>query len=263
MKRVLLYLVMLTAPGSAWATEEAPYYGPSKHWRGIGYKIGYDDHDERDGSWRIEAGVRGHGEAIDMAMYRAAERARDEGYRYIFFLGGQAWTAPGSKSATVYARPSHEAVAPTDCRSKRAGTCYTADVAEVLRVLGGPNGVEPGVAIADHQDQFGRNVYLSGFGIGAVATSPASGGQMRQTTIVRDGGVQIRSSGPSVSARPSMSFVPAPKPPLPATAMQATVAGWTSAHERSIAEDELRDKALKDAQPVRGGNRKQGWTISD
>ena len=49
----------------------------------------------------------------------------------------------------------------------------SADVAEVLRILGGPDGTQPGVAIVDHRDEYGREVFLSGYGTGAIAALAA------------------------------------------------------------------------------------------
>lgn len=171
MRRALMGLGVLVFAQAAVAAE-APYYGPMKAWHGWGFKYGYEDRFARDGTWRVDAATR-HGWAIDVAMYRTAERARDAGYRYVQFLGGSATDGPGYASATVYARPSRSPAAPADCRSRRAGTCYTADVAEVMRRLGGATGATPGVAVADHRDQYGREVFYSGFGVGAASAAAA------------------------------------------------------------------------------------------
>lgn len=266
MKRLLLCAIVLAAPGVAWAGDDAPYYGPMQRWHGIGYTFGYRDKVERDGTWRIDTAIHGRGEAIDMALYRAAERARDAGYRYVFLLGGESRTTPGVKAATLYARPSRDAVAPTGCRSRKVTTCYTADVGELLRILGGPDGLQPGVAIVDHRDEYGRAVTLSGYGTGAVVATLPAGRQPRQTMIVTDGRVQIRSSSPVPLASPvaPVPFVPAPRPlpPYPAVVARtpdprpAAPSSGRSAGERFQA-------ALQAAQPVHGRNREQGWTVSD
>lgn len=171
--RLIASLLLLAVAAPALAADP-PYYGPMKPWHGIAiaYKYGYRERPEADGTWRVEATVR-FGWAIDMAMYRAAELARDQGYAYVQFLGGQVNDILGNHAATVWTRFSHEASPATGCRSKERGTCYTADVAEVLRVLGGPGGVQPGVAIVDHRDEHGLNVFVSGFGIGDVTAMPA------------------------------------------------------------------------------------------
>ena len=169
--RILPLLIAAAVPTAAIAAADAPYYGPMKPWHGIGYKFGYDDKD-KDGVWRVDAAVRS-GEAVDMAMYRVAERAHDGGYRFVQLLGGMQSTSPGRTIATVYAMPSHSPAAPTACRSGKAGSCYTADVADLLRRLSGPTGTTPGVAIVDHRDSYGREVTYSGFGL-APAASTAS-----------------------------------------------------------------------------------------
>ncbi|WP_238542213.1 hypothetical protein [Sphingomonas sp. PAMC 26621] len=264
MKRLLLCAVVLAVPGSAWAGDDAPYYGPMQRWHGIGYTFGYRDKVERDGSWRIDTAIRGRGEAVDMALYRAAERARAEGYRYVMLLGGNSQTSPGVKAATLYARPSREAVPPGECRSRKATTCYTADVGEILRILGGPNGQHPGVAIVDHLDEYGREVSVSGYGIGAVAASLPPGKQRRLTTIITDGRVQIRSSSVVPFAPAPAPFVPAPRSaPLPPAAVARAPIPRAAASPSSPSASERFQAALKAAQPVHGNNREQGWTASD
>lgn len=164
-----LLLVAIVQP--AYADPSPPYYGPMKAWHGIGFKFGFRDDVEKDGLWRVDASVRS-GEALDMAMYRTAERAREQGYAFVEFQGGMNRRSPGIDSATVYARPSHSPAAPASCRSKKRNVCYTADVAEVLRILGGPGGTQPGVPITNHIDEYGRAVRYSGYGLGAASLTP-------------------------------------------------------------------------------------------
>ena len=185
-----------------------------KRWHGVGYKFGYEDRIEKDGSWRVDAAVHGHGDAIDMALYRVAERARSEGYRYVFLLGGNGSRSPGIDAATVYARPSHEGVPPLGCRSKKITSCYTADVAEVLRILDGPGGTRPGVPIADHRDELGREVFLSGYGTGGIATLvPGGVARSQVTTIVLNRPTKIpwaRASSASTPATLAIARVAVP-----------------------------------------------------
>lgn len=265
MKHFWPCLMLLAIAQPAWAGDrDAPYYGPMKRWHGIGYKFGYEDRTEKDGSWRIDAAIHGRGDAIDMALYRAAERARDEGYRYVFFLGGRGSKSPGIDAATVYARPSHEATPPSGCRFRKAASCYTADVAEVLRILGGPGGTQPGVPVADHRDEFGREVFLSGFGTGGVA-SLVPGGVARSyvTTIVEN-----RSKAGAGTIAPAMPMAApvfvAPARPTVAVASPTSIEGAV-APSNSIERAAKRrfENALKANQPVRGRDPKQGWTISD
>ncbi|GAA0656519.1 hypothetical protein FHT00_002415 [Sphingomonas insulae] len=261
-----LMLLALAQPALA-GREEGPYYGPMKGWQGVGYK----DHVEKDGTWRVEAARRGPYDAIDLALYRAAERARDAGYRYVFLLGGTGRRNLWMNSATLYARPSHEAVAPVGCRSRKATTCYTADVAEVLRILGGPDGTQPGVAIVDHRDEYGRAVYLSGYGTGAVATLvPGGGGGSRMMTIV-DKGVTITGAAPAAARAaipaapmPPVPVVIAPARPVQVVAVPVMPAGRVMPRGAvPLTPDERFQRALKASQPVRGGDPQQGWTISD
>jgi hypothetical protein len=246
--------MLLATAQPAWAGGgDDPYYGPMQRWHGIGYKFGYADSTESDGSWRVDVAIHGRGEAVDMALYRAAERARDEGYRYVFFLGGKGWRSPGISSATLYARPSHDAVPPTGCRSKKVTACYTADVAEVLRVLGGPGGTHPGVAIPDHWDRFGREVFVSGYGTGAmVAPVPGAGPGSHVITIVPDRGRAREVSAPTTL------------PPVARTARATSVQEvGVAAGYAAPAIGARFEEALKENKPVRGREPVQGWTISD
>ena len=263
-------LLMLAVAQPALArSDDGPYYGPAKRWHGIGYKIGYEDRVEKDGSWRTDTAVRGRGDAIDMALYRAAERARDEGYRYIFLLGGRGTQSFGMSTATLYARPSQASVAPVGCRSRKAATCYTADLAEVLRILGGPDGTQPGVAIVDHRDEYGREVFLSGYGTGAIA-SLAGGRPGGSTMKTIDGRLVITGPAPAVPRRvipvapvAPVSAAPVSRPPARPTeivALSQTPAPQGS--ERWTADENFR-RTREANLPVRGGDARQGWTISD
>lgn len=171
MKRILVGLALLGSLHAAPATAGAPYYGPMKPWMGIGYKFGIKHEVQADGSWRIDAATRS-GEAVDLAMYHAAKLARDGGFAYVELLGGKGTSSPGHNTAKLFARPSHSPAPPATCPQKRPTACYTADVAELLRLFGGPGGNEPGVAIADHLDQYGRSVFYSSYGRGAASLTP-------------------------------------------------------------------------------------------
>ena len=85
---------------------KAHYYGPLKTWHGVGYK-----HEvQKDGTWRVLANSRindGIGFAFNVAMYRTAELAREQGFRYVQLISGYGTkTNFGQESATVIARPS-------------------------------------------------------------------------------------------------------------------------------------------------------------
>lgn len=265
--RIWPCLLLLAIAQPAWAgRDDGPYYGPMKGWQDLGYK----DHDEKDGTWRIEAAKRGPNDAIDIALYRAAERTRDAGYRYVFLLGATGRRNLWMNSATLYARPSHQAVAPVGCRSRKATTCYTADVAEVLRILGGPNGTQPGVAIVDHRDEFGREVFLSGYGTGAVVASIPGGRLGGSTMTTVDGHVVI--TGPAPAHMSAAAAAPHPAAPvmpidaLPARAVQVVASPLDAVAPRTSARtmaDERFQRALQANQPIRGRDPKQGWTISD
>jgi hypothetical protein len=150
---------------SSPATAANPYYGPMSGPFGTGYKQNV----EKDGSLRIvtEYHSRDPYLALNVALYRAAELARQAGSPYVQMLGGSAYARNGVAVGTAYARPTTSPLAPTTCR--RAKRCYTADVAAVLRALGGPYGNQPGIAQPSGIDSFGRSVSGEGFGVGAVA----------------------------------------------------------------------------------------------
>ena len=142
----------------------APYYGQKNGVFGTGYKHGV----EEDGSLRIvaEYHARDVDLALNVALYRAAELARNAGKPFVEILGGSAWARNGVAVGTVYARPSDADSAPVKCR--RAKQCYTANVAAMLVALSGPGGNQPGVMKPAGTDRFGRTVTLGGYGAGAV-----------------------------------------------------------------------------------------------
>lgn len=258
-------LIVATAQSVSAASDEGPYYGPMQRWHGIGYKFGYEDHVESDGTWRTDASVHTHGDATNMALYRTAERARSAGYRYVVFLGGRWSKSPGVDEVKIYARPSLEPVAPSGCRSKQVAGCYTADVAEVLRILGGPNGTQPGMPITDHSDRDGRGVTYSGYGVGAVATLLPVGTHGGPIATIVDGGLRIR--GKIADSERATSY-PTVATPLPARAdaPTLTVASPIAAAPRPpvlSGPDTRFDAALKAAQPVRRREPTLGWTVSD
>ena len=163
--RITLAAVIAAAVISSPASARKLYYGPKSGPFGTGYK-----HDvEKDGSLRIvtEYHARSADLALDVALYRAAELAREAGKPFVQVLGGYAYSRTGVAVGFVYARPSDTAAPPAGCR--RAKQCYTADVAVVLRALGGAAGNEPGIAEPTGTDAFGRRVIYSGYGTGAVA----------------------------------------------------------------------------------------------
>lgn len=226
---------LLLAIQPVWAgASEPPYYGPMKAWHGIGFKFGFKQEAQADGTWRVTAATR-RTDAIDMAMYRVAQLAREQGFAYVELLRASESTSPGDNSATVYARLSHSPAPPAGCRPARRQTCYTADVAAVMHVLGGPGGTQPGVPIVDHLDEYGRAVSFSGFGVGAVATTAAR-------------------------------TPPAPQPAAPSPLVGEVRVATVSADSASTAryDQSVRyEQALKDAQPVRHREPHLGWTISD
>ena len=164
MRRLFALVAAVTAISPAAARNYVPVYGPKHGIMGEGYKhtVG------RDGTWRIvtEYHMRDPLIAIDVALYRAAELAREQGKPYVQVLEGYGTAGYGVASAFVYAIGSDSAAAPTSCRVKR---CYTADVAKVLEALSGPDGRTPGVPKPSYVDPYGRQVTVDGFGIGAIA----------------------------------------------------------------------------------------------
>jgi hypothetical protein len=226
---------MLMATHPASAASDAPYYGPQKgFWQnGVGYK----DKVEKDGARRVDATARGD-HALDIAMYRAAEIARDEGFAYVEFLGGSGRSMYGNYSATLYFNPVHSPAPPKGCRSNRRGTCYTAVAGEVLRILGGRDGTQPGVPVVDHLDEHGRQVSISGFGIAA-----ASAARLATTT-------PAARSAPRIAPQPSpfASSAPPSARPLPVAVTDSHV------HHEQL---------LKAEQGVRGRDPNGRWSISD
>jgi hypothetical protein len=166
MRVTVLLAAFLVVAAPATAGERKQYYGPKQGPFGEGYKHSV----EKDGTWRIvtEYHSRDPMLALDVALYRAAELAKEAGKPYVEVLNGYGMSSYNVASGFVYARPSDSAAAPAACY-KRVKRCYTAEVAKVLYLLGGPNGDQPGVARPSSVDSKGRQVTMSGMGIGAVA----------------------------------------------------------------------------------------------
>ena len=105
----------------------------------------------------------------------------------------------------------------------------------MLRILGGVGGTQPGVAIVDHYDRFGRAVTVSGFGTGVASLT-------------------LRPAPPATQpVMPTSRSLPSG--PLSANRFPAAASAPTAAARY--------EKALKAAQPVRVREPDQGWTISD
>lgn len=163
MRMIAALVAAAVASSPAAAREIVPYYGPKRGLMGEGYKHNV----EKDGSLRVvtEYHTRDPMVAMNVALYRAAELAREAGKPYVEVLNGYAMASYGVANGFVYLRPSDTAAAPAACKAKR---CYTADVAKVMQALGGRSGDQPGVPYPT-VDELGRTVTISGFGIGAVA----------------------------------------------------------------------------------------------
>ena len=164
MRTLAAFIAFVAIASPAVARDYVPAYGPKGGLMGEGFKhtVG------KDGTWRIvtEYHTRDPLIALDVALYRAAELAREQGKRYVQVLNGYAMGGHGSSNGFVYAIGTDSPAAPTSCKAKR---CYTADVAVVLDALSGPDGRTPGVPKPSSVDSYGRQVTVSGYGIGAIA----------------------------------------------------------------------------------------------
>lgn len=163
MRLLATLITIFIAVSSATAREYVPIYGPKNGAMGEGYKYS----DQKDGSWRIvtEYHTRDPMVALNVALYRAADMAREAGKPYVQVLSGYGMSSYGVASGFVFARPSDNPAPPASCRTKR---CYTADVAKVLEALGGETGNQPGMP-KPTVDEHGRTVLISGYGVGAIA----------------------------------------------------------------------------------------------
>lgn len=164
----LFSLLILSGPAQAGFFDRSPrnYYGPMQG--GAGFK----EEATPDGYWKIEFSgdnIYDPVFVIDAALYRGAELARAQGHRFVEYHDGYSRSSRTSASAVVFIKGTNDPVAPARCRSGKPKRCYTADIAVVLKRLSGASGREPGVAAPSAVDQYGRTVYESGFGTGAVA----------------------------------------------------------------------------------------------
>lgn len=157
-------IAIFLAASPAFARDYVPAYGPKQGIMGEGYKHST----EKDGTWRIvtEYHTRDPIIALNVALYRAAELAREQGKRYVQVLNGYGMSSHAVANGFVYAVGSDSPAAPTRCKAKR---CYTADAAQVLDILSGPDGRTPGVPKPTYIDEKGRQVTIAGYGIGAIA----------------------------------------------------------------------------------------------
>ncbi|KQS02914.1 hypothetical protein ASG11_00335 [Sphingomonas sp. Leaf357] len=228
-------LFFAAVPSTAALAAEPPFYGPMNAWDGVGFK----DSLQKDGTYRIVAGVRS-GEAIDLAVYRAAELADQLGFAYVELLGGSETRSSALNSATLYARPSRSATAPAACLSKRRYTCSTADVRQLLRAVGGTGGGQPGVAVAHHVDRYGRQVFYSGPGIGAV----------------------LPPRPVPLPARPDQASLAQSRGSTDAPYASIAIVGRTGVAEASDPQTRYK-QALDAARPVKGREPRLGWTVSD
>lgn len=166
MRASQLLAVLLLAPATgAIAASTASYYGPMRS--GQGYK----EELTKDGYWKIQAATKGRRMlAIDVALYRSAELTHAAGGRFVEIHDAySAENRRGDQQATLFARVAAKAAPPVVCRSGKPNRCYTADMAVVMRRLSGASGKEPGMAAPSRVDQYGRTVYESGYGTGAIA----------------------------------------------------------------------------------------------
>lgn len=134
-------------------------------------ELAHNDEVAKDGYWKIESRSRrgDDGLAIDKALYRAAELARAAGHNYVEMHDPYSRrNGAGDEGDTLFAHGIGVPVHPVNCRSGKAKRCYTADASVVISRLSGASGHEPGVAALSHVDEYGRAVFQSGFGTGAV-----------------------------------------------------------------------------------------------
>jgi len=110
---------------------------------------GYSDKQIEPGLWRVSAttnGYSGESSAFDMALYRAAEIARDAGFPYFQVVRSDFGVLPviagntmsfsgGGQNARLRIRGAREANAPLACEVE-ASACRAYSVEEVLRALG-------------------------------------------------------------------------------------------------------------------------------
>ena len=139
--RYLTLILLLAVPAAAPARliPEKRTYRPLDL-----FDNGYKDSIQKDGTWRIVANSRpmdGPGFAWDMALYRAAELARQSGHPYfqIFDSHGAIGTGlyvRGREMVRIVVRGSDSAAAPADCRVKDKQSCITHETAEILARIG-------------------------------------------------------------------------------------------------------------------------------
>lgn len=118
-----------------------PEYGPS----GMTRAVGYHDHTREDGTWAIEtrsSSMQRSGYAGDMALYRAAEVATQQGHRFFQLLRsegtiGTGMMNRGAETVSLIVRFADTDAPPADClqRGRHPGTCYTAEASKILSRL--------------------------------------------------------------------------------------------------------------------------------
>ena len=118
-----------------------PEYAPS----GITRAVGYHDHARSDGTWSVEAMSSARersGYASDMALYRAAEVATQQGHPFFQILRSEGSVGTGAlnrggENVSLIVRFADSDAAPADCmqRGRSPAPCYTAEAAKVVARL--------------------------------------------------------------------------------------------------------------------------------
>lgn len=135
-----LALVALLGPGMAQARP-----GTATKYRPANLFGGYSEKLVEPGVWRVKAkanGIAEPGFAQNMAIYRAAELMRQQGFAFLqvvdqkgeamsMRIGGGSPVSAG-QSMILWVRGAQDAGAPATCRAKEPGRCFTVPVARTL-----------------------------------------------------------------------------------------------------------------------------------
>jgi len=128
----------------AGGTAEARSALATRYQRG-GLFGGYSEKEIEPGVWRVSASANapaGRGFGVNMALYRAAELMKEQGYSHVQFLDGRG-TETTMRNGGAYlnqryrvvVRGAHGPAAPTDCRAEDPANCTTMPVAQVMARL--------------------------------------------------------------------------------------------------------------------------------
>lgn len=241
---VIASIVVATLCGTAQAETQ---------YRARGFlRAGYSDHAAGPDGWTVRGSAHERSDSIGVALYRAAEIAAAAGIDTIRVVkqkvSSQTMTRRGSGDIMAYSeattltfRAVRSAVDARACAMPSPEQCLTLPVARIMATYGPKLGMPAALP-------------------GASPAAPLA----ISTTSPYDRAMQAWQAAHPVAT----ANIPTP---LPVTSVGAPAVSWATplpavpSHIRTpaVPSRPTYEERLRAAQPIRGGDPKQGWTVSD